>query len=75
MPILCTCVHLGMGNNVDLESFYFLCVKKLFFILLASKISFFVKHLPKQCCKNGPQQFKKKIKKIQIIRVVSCYVT
>jgi hypothetical protein len=40
MPILCTCVHLGMANNVDLESFYFLCVKKLFFILLASKIIF-----------------------------------
>jgi hypothetical protein len=32
--ILCTCMHLGMTNNVDLGSFNFCCTKNPFFIFL-----------------------------------------
>jgi hypothetical protein len=56
-PILCTCVHIEMVNNVDLGSFNFLCTKNSFFIFLMLKKGYFVKHLPKICSKNGTQQF------------------
>jgi hypothetical protein len=39
-PILCTCVHLGMTNNIDLWSFNFLCTKSSFFIFLVQKMGF-----------------------------------
>jgi hypothetical protein len=60
-PILCTCVYLGMTNNVSLGSFNFRCTKNSFFIFLAPKMVYFVKHLPKICFKNGPTQFYKKL--------------
>jgi hypothetical protein len=56
-PILCTCVHLGMTNNVDLGSFNFRCTKNSFFIFLAQKMDFFVKRLPRICCKNRTTKF------------------
>jgi hypothetical protein len=58
-PILRTCVYLGMTNNVHLESFNFRCTKNSFFIFLAQKMVYFVKHLPKICFKNGSTQFYK----------------
>jgi hypothetical protein len=39
-PILCTCVYLGMRNNVDLRSFNFRCTKNSFFIFLVQKMGF-----------------------------------
>jgi hypothetical protein len=36
-PIMCTCVHIGMTNNVDLGSFNFRCTKNSFFIFLMQK--------------------------------------
>jgi hypothetical protein len=56
-PILCTYVHLGMANKVDLGSSNFCCTKNSFFIFLMLKIGYFVKHLPKICFKNGPPNF------------------
>jgi hypothetical protein len=56
-PILCTCVHLGMTNNIDLGSFNFLCIKSSFFIFLVQKMGFFVKRLPKKYCKNRTTKF------------------
>jgi hypothetical protein len=56
-PIMCTCVHLGMTNNVDLGSFNFRCTKNSFFIFLVQKMGFFVKRLPKICCKNRKTKF------------------
>jgi hypothetical protein len=53
-PILCTYVPLGITNNIHFVCFPFIGIKCLFFIFLAQKISFFVKHLPKICFKNGP---------------------
>jgi hypothetical protein len=38
--ILCTCVHLGMTNNIDLGSFNFLCTKNSFFNFLVQKMGF-----------------------------------
>jgi hypothetical protein len=58
-PILCTCVHLGMTNNVDLGSFNFCCTKNPFFILLAPKWVFFVKEVQKVHIKILPSQFYK----------------
>jgi hypothetical protein len=58
-PILCTCVYLGMTNNVDLGSFNFCCTKNSFFIFLVQKMGFFVKPLPKICYKNGITKFYK----------------
>jgi hypothetical protein len=56
-PILCTCVHLGMTNNIDLWSFNFCCTKNSFFIFLVQKIGFFVKRLQKIYCKNRTNIF------------------
>jgi hypothetical protein len=56
-PILCTCVHLGITNNVDLGSFNFHCTKNSFFIFLMQKMGFFVKRLAKICCKNRTTKF------------------
>jgi hypothetical protein len=36
-PIMCTCVHIGMTNNVDSGSFNFRCTKNSFFIFLMQK--------------------------------------
>jgi hypothetical protein len=51
-------MHLWMANNIDFGSFNFHCIKKLFFIFLVQKMSFFVKRLPKICYKNRPTKFK-----------------
>ena len=40
-PILCTCVHLGMQNNVDVGGLFFLCTKKSIFHFLTSTNVFF----------------------------------
>jgi hypothetical protein len=56
-PILCTCVHLGMANNIDLRSFNFCCTKNPFFIFLVQQLGFFfVKHLSKIRYTNGPKK-------------------
>jgi hypothetical protein len=52
-------VLLKWQKNIDLGSFDFLCTKNSFFILLAPKMSFFVKHLPSMSCKNVPLKFLK----------------
>ena len=51
--ILRTNMHLETTNNVAEESFYFPCIKIIFFIFGVQKMSFFVKHIPKICCKMG----------------------
>jgi hypothetical protein len=56
-PILCICVHLGMTNNVYLESYNFRCTKNSFFIFLVQKMGFFVKRLPNICFKNRTTKF------------------
>jgi hypothetical protein len=57
-PILFTCVHLRMANNIYLGSFNFLCTKNSISILLMLKMGFkFVKHLPTLCFRNTPPQF------------------
>jgi hypothetical protein len=58
-PILCTCLPLGITNNVYLECFPCIGIKSSFFICLAPKMVSFVKHLPKICFKNGQIQFLK----------------
>jgi hypothetical protein len=58
-PILCTCVHLWMENNVDLGCSPFLGKKSPFFILLAPKWVFFVKEVQKVHIKIVPSQFYK----------------
>jgi hypothetical protein len=37
-PILCTCVHLGMSNNIDLGCSNFRGIKSSFFIFLVPKM-------------------------------------
>jgi hypothetical protein len=56
-PIICTCVHIGMTNNVYLGSFNFRCTKNSFFIFLVQNMGFFMKRLPKLCCKNRTTEF------------------
>jgi hypothetical protein len=56
-PILCICVHLGMTNNVDLGSFNFRYKKIIFHFLSIKNGFFFVKRLPKLCCKNRKTKF------------------
>jgi hypothetical protein len=58
-PILCICVPLEMANNVYFWCFPFLGIKSSFFIFLAPKMGFFVKHLPNICFKNVPTHFYK----------------
>ena len=57
--ILCTRVHLGIPNNVAEGSFHFLCTENSFLFSECPKGGFFVKELPNNCCKNGPNQFYK----------------
>ena len=57
--VLCTRVHIGMENNVDLGSFHFHCTKEPFSLFQVPEMSFFVKDLPYICCKIGPNQFYK----------------
>ena len=57
--ILCTRVHLGIPNNVNKGSFHFLCTEIHFPFSECPKWVFFVKDLPNNCCKNGPNQFYK----------------
>ena len=53
---MCTCVHLGMANNVDLGGFHCLWKKNPFFIFWAPKMVFF-KHLPRKHSKIGLPKF------------------
>ena len=57
--ILCTRVHIGMGNNVAPGSFHFRWMKKPFSIFRVPQRRFFVKDLPNNCCKIGPNHFSK----------------
>jgi hypothetical protein len=50
-PILYTCVHIEMENKVHIESFHFLCIKKINFHFLSIKTGFFVKEVLKIDCK------------------------
>ena len=59
MPILGTYVYRGTVNNVAEETFHFPFTKKPFFNFQVRKMGFFVKHLPKICCKIGAIQFLK----------------
>ena len=54
-----TSVYIRMENNVAEQSFQLYCTKKPFFIFRVRKIGFFVKHLPKICCKMGDHHFYK----------------
>jgi hypothetical protein len=57
-PILCTCVRLGMENNVDFWCFPFLCIKNSFSIFWSSK-RVFCETLPNIWSWIGPQFFYK----------------
>ena len=53
MPVLGTNVYLGTVNNVAEETFHFPFTKKSFFYFRMRKMGYFVKQLPKLCCKIG----------------------
>ena len=57
--ILCTRVHIGMANNVAQGSFHFGWTKKPFSIFRVPERRFFVKELPNNCRKIGPNHFSK----------------
>ena len=57
--ILCTRVHIGIPNNVDLGSFHFHCTKESFFIFRVPEMRFFCGEPTNNYCKIGPNHFSK----------------
>jgi hypothetical protein len=58
-PILCTCVQLGMANNIDLGCFNFRGIKSSFFIFLVPKLGFLWSIYHKYVSKIYHQNFRK----------------
>ena len=56
-PILCTCVHIGMHNNVAKGTFPFPCTENPFSIFQLPKTCSFVKHLQDMSLENAPPHF------------------
>ena len=57
-PVLCTCVRIGMANNVANWSFHFLCTKNALFIFRVPEMGDF-KHLSFHRLIIAPAQFSK----------------
>ena len=57
--VLCTCVRIGMANNVANWSFCFLCTKNTLFIFWTPEMCDFMKQLPSHCLITAPAKFSK----------------